>query len=86
MGLCQRDPDRFGFGSTLGRLLLRTLPNNYTDNSMYTWFPLMTPGAMKPHLTKLNVINKYSLERPKTVVPARNVTEYAEIGEIFSQA
>jgi hypothetical protein len=42
---CQRDPNAFGFGSTLGRLFLRTLPNHFTENSVYTFFPLMTPSV-----------------------------------------
>ncbi|KAF5328311.1 hypothetical protein D9611_014635 [Ephemerocybe angulata] len=62
---CQRDPNAFGFGSTLGRLFLRTLPHHYTENSVYTFFPLMTPGSMKVHLKKLNLLNEYDLSRPK---------------------
>jgi linoleate 10R-lipoxygenase len=80
---CQRDPAGFGFGSTLGRLFLRTLPNNYTENSVYTWFPLMTPDSMKTNLTKMDVINQYSLERPVTQTTPREVTGYAEIAQIL---
>jgi linoleate 10R-lipoxygenase len=61
---CQRDPNAFGFGSTLGRLFLRTLPNNYTENSIYTFFPLMTPESMKTNLTNLGVVDQYDLSRP----------------------
>ena len=61
---CQRDPNAFGFGSTLGRLFLRTLPNHFTENSVYTFFPLMTPGSMKTNLTKLGLLHQYDLARP----------------------
>lgn len=37
---CQRDPKAFGFGSTLGRLFLRTLPNDFTEKSVYAFFPV----------------------------------------------
>ena len=35
---CQRDPSNPGFGSALGPLLLRTLPNHYSADSVFTWF------------------------------------------------
>lgn len=66
---CQRDPGAFGFGSTLARLLLRTLPNHFTENSTYTFFPMMTPEAMKLVLTKLNLLDQYDLSRPKPKSP-----------------
>ncbi|KAF8512919.1 linoleate diol synthase [Gautieria morchelliformis] len=61
---CQRDTTNAGFGSMLGRLLLRTLPAHYTYDSVYTWFALMTPEAMKTNLTKLGVAEKYTFSRP----------------------
>ena len=33
---CQRDVDAPGYGSMLGRLLLRTLPDCYAPDSTYT--------------------------------------------------
>jgi linoleate 10R-lipoxygenase len=45
-------------------LFLRTLPNNYTENSIYTFFPLMTPESMKTNLTNLGVVDQYDLSRP----------------------
>jgi len=80
---CQRDPNGAGFGSMLGRLLLRTLPNHFTENSVYTWFPFMTPDAMKPHLTKLNVINKYDTSRPKASSPHTTVQGHSEVAQIL---
>ncbi|KAG5723411.1 Psi-producing oxygenase C [Termitomyces sp. T112] len=79
---CQRDPDAFGFGSTLGRLLLRTLPNNFTENSVYTFFPLMTPKSMKAHLTKLQVADQYDLLRPKKRLPAKVISSYPQVADI----
>ena len=61
---CQRDPKAFGFGSTLGRLFLRNLPNHFTENSVYTFFPLMTPDSMKTNLSKLDKLDQYDLARP----------------------
>jgi len=37
----------------LGQLFLRALPGEFTNNSTYAWFPLMTPTAMDEILTEL---------------------------------
>lgn len=81
---CQRDPNAFGFGSTLGRLFLRNLPNNFTENSVYTFFPLMTPDAMKTHLSKLKLIDQYDFTRPKDQSGVKEVNDYAQVTEILS--
>lgn len=83
---CQRDPNAFGFGSTLGRLLLRTLPDHYTENSIYTFFPLMTPDAMKPHLKKLNVIDQYDLSRPVAKTVIKTVNAYPQVAAILKDS
>lgn len=68
---CQRDPNAFGFGSTLGKLFLRTLPREFGENgnSVYAFFPLMTPDSMKVHLTKMGLVEKYDLARPVKKAP-----------------
>lgn len=81
---CQRDPNAFGFGSTLGRLFLRTLPNHFTENSIYTFFPLMTPESMKTNLTKLGVIDQYDLSRPVERSPTVSVNGYARVAAILN--
>ncbi|KAL0953741.1 hypothetical protein HGRIS_004930 [Hohenbuehelia grisea] len=80
---CQRDPTAFGFGSTLSRLFTRTLPSHYTKNSVYTFFPLMTPESMKKYLGDLNVADKYDIARPG-IEPKPAVTKaYTEVGQIL---
>lgn len=81
---CQRDPNGAGFGSMLGRLFLRTLPEHFTENSVYTWFPLMTPDAMKVNLTKLNQINKYDLARPGSNATPVTVKGHSEVTQILA--
>ncbi|KIM44733.1 hypothetical protein M413DRAFT_442688 [Hebeloma cylindrosporum] len=81
---CQRDPNAFGFGSTLGRLLLRTLPNHFTENSVYTFFPLMTPESMKAILTNLGVIDQYDLSRPVERSPTVAINGYARVAAILN--
>ncbi|KAG1742705.1 heme peroxidase [Suillus paluster] len=71
---CMRDPDGYGFGSTLGRLFLRTLPNDYTEDSIYTWFPLMHPEPMEGYLKKLGKVGGYSVARPKPRGPFTTVS------------
>jgi linoleate 10R-lipoxygenase len=83
---CQRDPNAFGFGSTLGRLFLRTLPNHFTDNSVYTFFPFMTPDAMKTHLKEMKVLDQYDLARPKGQSKVKVVTDYVQVAEILSNS
>lgn len=80
---CQRDPGAFGFGSTLGRLFLRTLPNHFTENSIYTFFPLMTPEAMNLVLTKLDLLDQYDLARPKAKSPVIAVEGYTRAQSIL---
>ena len=76
---CTRSPDNPGFGSMLGRLFLRTLPGQFTENSTYAWFPLMTPEAMDQILTKVGGKDKYDFTLPK---PADKVREFKEHGEV----
>ncbi|KAF8653539.1 hypothetical protein AX16_003904 [Volvariella volvacea WC 439] len=81
---CQRDPNAFGFGSTLGRLFLRTLPNNFTENSVYTFFPLMLPSEMKTHLTKMGAIDQYSLARPGSTALPEIISDYGRASKILT--
>lgn len=81
-----RQPKGAGFGGTLGRLFLRTLPNHYNHNSVYTWFPMLTPVAMKKFLTKLNKLNEYSLERPGLYQAApRHITDRETASALLKQ-
>ena len=80
---CQRDPNGAGFGSMLGRLFLRTLPNHFTENSTYTWFPLMTPEAMEVNLANLKLTDKYDLNRPTPSTPYITVKGHAAIAQIL---
>jgi linoleate 10R-lipoxygenase len=75
---CQRSGENAGFGGMFGRLLLRTLPTEYTENSTYTWFPMMTPPAMNEVLTELNV-KDYDLSRPPSSKSSAEVKEYGEV-------
>ena len=63
----------------LGRLLLRTLPGEYTNNSSYAWFPLMTPSAMERILTKLGQAKVYSLEKPVKVAEVPVLASYEDV-------
>ena len=80
---CQRDPSAYGFGSTMGRLLLRTLPNDYTVDSIYTWFPFVHPESMEGFLKNLDKLDGYSLERPKPRVPPTIVNNYVDVAKVL---
>ena len=81
---CQRDESGPGFGSMLGRLILRTLPDQFPSDSTYTWFPLMTPSAMKTVLKDLDMPNVYDYTRPGAVVPVKTVTHYNDAVQILA--
>lgn len=81
---CQRDTEGPGFGSMLGRLILRTLPDQFPSDSTYTWFPLMTPDATKDVLVNLKMPNVYALQRPGPVPPVANVADYRDAAQILS--
>jgi hypothetical protein len=80
---CVRSPENPGFGSMLGRLFLRTLPDEFTENSTYAWFPFMTPKAMDEVLTELGQKDKYDPVRPKSAYGAREFKEYGEVSGIL---
>lgn len=80
---CQRDPTAPGYGSTLGRLLMRALPNNYSADSSYTWFPLMTPEAMQTILTNLGDVDLYNLSRPQPVPQTADLVEYGDVAQVL---
>ncbi|KAG2157761.1 heme peroxidase [Suillus bovinus] len=80
---CQRDPDAYGFGSTLGRLFLRTLPNDFSKDSIYTWFPLVHPEAMEGYLKNLKKVDEYDINKPKPTEPATTVNGYVEVGQVL---
>ncbi|KAI6041267.1 heme peroxidase, partial [Pisolithus marmoratus] len=80
---CHRDPSGHGFGSTLGRLFLRTLPGQYNETSIYTWFPFIHPEAMERFLKDLGKLDQYTLERPKPPGDSMTVTSYVEVGEVL---
>jgi linoleate 10R-lipoxygenase len=80
---CQRDPKAFGFGSTMGKLLLRTLPEHYSENSVYTFFPFMTPDAMQTNLTKLGVLDQYDLNKPSLQQGSVSFSDYNDVVKIL---
>ncbi|KAF8266071.1 hypothetical protein EI94DRAFT_1586998, partial [Lactarius quietus] len=45
-------------GSNVGRLTLRCLAGQFSENSIYTWFPFQTPDSMKVFLGKLGTADR----------------------------
>ena len=81
---CIRDPYAYGFGSMLGKLLLRALPNHYSEDSVFTFFPFMTPEAMKGNLSNLGLLQQYDLNRPKFITPPVHVHDHKTVTTILS--
>ena len=82
----QRDPKGPGNGSMLGRLILRGLPGEFSDNSTYTWFPLQTPASMKVFLRKLGTPDRYAFSRPPDPAPIVIAKEYNDVQQILGSA
>lgn len=76
---CQRDPTNPGAGSVLGPLFLRTLPNNYRPDSVFTWFPMLTPEATRKNLTRLGKADKYTFERPGELSMIKSVEDVGAV-------
>ncbi|KAI0306151.1 linoleate diol synthase [Multifurca ochricompacta] len=81
----QRDPKGPGNGSILGRLILRALPGEFTENSTYTWFPLQTPESMKVFLGKLGTADRYSFNRPGDPPATAIAREYNEFRPSYGE-
>ena len=54
-------------GGIIGRMLGRTLPGYYPDDSAYKNFPFMVPKTMKGYMSKQpnGDVSRYSWDRPK---------------------
>jgi linoleate 10R-lipoxygenase len=79
----KRDSDGPGNGSMLGRLLLRGLPGEFTENSTYTWYPLQTPESMKVFLSRLGTAGRYNFDRPGTAPVVVCAREYNDVQQIL---
>ncbi|KAI0091665.1 linoleate diol synthase [Irpex rosettiformis] len=82
---CQRDAGAPGYGSMLGRLFMRTLPEQFKADSSFTWFPLMTPEAMKIALESLGDDKKYDLTRPGVDAAGKRgeVSGYEDVAKVL---
>jgi linoleate 10R-lipoxygenase len=79
----QRNPNTPGHGSILGRLILRGLPGEFTDNSTYAWFPLQTPVSMKAFLENLGTADSYSFNRPGDPPVTAIARQYNDVRQIL---
>ena len=82
----QRDPKGPGNGSMLGRLIHRGLPGEFSDNSVYAWFPLQTPESMEVFLRKLGTADRYDFARPLDSAPIAVAKEYDDVQQILRSA
>jgi linoleate 10R-lipoxygenase len=79
----QWDPKGPRNGSMLGRLILRCLPGQFSENSVYAWFPLQTPDSMYVFLGKLGNADRYDFKRPPGPAPFVIEREYNVIQQIL---
>lgn len=67
----------------LGRLLYRTLPDQFSPDSTYAWFPLMTPTAMDKILTRLGQKQVYSLKKPTPLAEPMVISGYEDVRAVL---
>jgi len=67
----------------LARLLLRTLPGEFSENSSFTWFPLQTPPSMEKYLRELGQEKRYSFARPGSLKPVVFARSYIDAEQIL---
>ncbi|KAG8794414.1 hypothetical protein FRC17_008302, partial [Serendipita sp. 399] len=82
---CQRNPANPGAGSVLGPLLLRTLPEHYPADSVWTWFSMLTPETMRDNLVRLGKAEKYSFDRPSPKSVVTPVEDAAAVLDLTSR-
>jgi linoleate 10R-lipoxygenase len=82
----QRDASAPGHGSMLGRLILRGLPGEFTENSTYAWFPLQTPESMKVFLENLGTADLYSYNRPDDPPVTAIARQYNDVRQILGSS
>ncbi|CAE6466477.1 unnamed protein product [Rhizoctonia solani] len=80
-----RDLSNPSFGGMLGKLFHRTLPGQFPENSIYLWFPLMTPEAMKTNFTKIGIAGDYDFSRPTGALPVQGVTTRTAVMDVVME-
>ena len=53
------------------------------QNSVYSLFPFFTPETSRKNLTKLNLVKKYTFERPKAIPVTKVVHTFQGIDQVF---
>jgi len=76
-----RDTANPSFGGMLGKLISRTLPGQFPENSIFLWFPLMTPEAMKTNFTRLGIAGDYDFSRPVAPPPVQQVKKRSDVAD-----
>ncbi|KAG8881440.1 hypothetical protein FRB97_009566 [Tulasnella sp. 331] len=74
---CARNPDNSANGGVLCKLLLRHLPNNYSSDSSYAIFPMVTPKEMNALLLQKGLSQRYSFSLPTAQQPVHVISQYA---------
>ncbi|EIM82504.1 heme peroxidase [Stereum hirsutum FP-91666 SS1] len=78
-----RDPNNGGFGGKLPQLLTRHLPRHYPFNSVYSCFPFFTPQKMKQTLTRMEIAQNYTFDRPQPAPVTKVLNTFAAIKKVF---
>jgi hypothetical protein len=77
------NPKNGSHGGVINKLLFRTLPEYFPENSVYAHFPLMHPPAMRTYLTKQGVVDQYDFKRATIPPPVKTVESYAGLKAVL---
>ncbi|QRV89047.1 kinase domain protein [Ceratobasidium sp. AG-Ba] len=82
-GDATRDCNDPSFGGMLGKLISRTLPGQFPENSIFLWFPLMTPEAMKKNFMRLGIDGGYDFSKPVTPPTVLLVKQISDVVNVI---
>lgn len=64
-------------GCVFYKLILRALPQNYRQDSIYAHFPLVIPSENHKILTELGLAEDYSFDKPASIPSLISISSYA---------
>jgi linoleate 8R-lipoxygenase / 9,12-octadecadienoate 8-hydroperoxide 8R-isomerase len=65
------------YGCVFYKLILRALPHNFRQDSVYAHYPLVLPAENHDILTQLGRVDDYSFDRPVPVPTSVSISSYA---------
>ncbi|KAH9481020.1 Psi-producing oxygenase A [Psilocybe cubensis] len=82
---CQRNMNNGGHGSEISKLMLRHLPRHYSWNASHSLYPFFTPAHMNKSLTRQELQQKYTFDRPQVLSCTKVLSTLTGIRNFFEE-